>query len=367
MVAVAPEFAMMSEPPDLKPLPILNSEDLLPPVSRWATVGGLFLVGMLGLAGLLSAIVKYDVTVKAAGRVHSPVHIVQSDRQGIVSRIEVAENQAVSAGDILMYLETQDSPQIRALAVQQQQNKTALQGYQQQLNAANTQIENLRQQIFKLAGRTLTGTEQDTVYSVAVALEKLESTSPVIAGQLQTQWLAALKQQDELQRQVQTESAALDAISAQLDSGGIRTPRTGTIRRLNLQGSGQLVQVGDRLAEIVSTDALSIQVGVPVRDIGKVQVGQTAQLRVSACPYTEYGLLGGTVRAIAPDIATPSNNSAGVAPYYDVTIQPHSNALGDGDRQCALKPGMDVRADIITQRETVLRSLLEKARLVVGN
>ncbi|HIK30121.1 MAG TPA: HlyD family efflux transporter periplasmic adaptor subunit [Oscillatoriales cyanobacterium M59_W2019_021] len=367
MIAVPPEFAIMSEPPDLKPLPILNSEDLLPPVSRWATVGGLFLVGMLGIAGILSAIVKYDVTVKAAGRVHSPVHIVQSDRQGIVSSIEVAENQAVSAGDILMYLETQDSPQIRALTTQQQQHKTALQGYQQQLNAANAQIESLRQQIFKLAGRTLTGTEQDAVYSVAVALEKLESTSPVTAGQLQTQWLAALKQQDELQRQVQTESAALAAISAQLDSGGIRTPTTGTIRQLNLQGSGQLVQVGDRLAEIVSTDSLSIQAGVPVRDIGKVQLGQTVQLRVSACPYTEYGLLGGTVRAIAPDIATPANNSAGVAPYYEVTIQPQNHALGHGDRQCALKPGMDVRADIITQRETVLRSLLEKARLVVGN
>jgi multidrug efflux pump subunit AcrA (membrane-fusion protein) len=357
----------MPQPPDFHPLPTLHSDDLLPPVSRWATVGGLFLVGMLGIAGILSAVIKYDVTVKALGRVHSPVQIVQSERQGIISRIEVKENQAVSAGEVLIYLETQDSPQIRALTARQQQQQKVLQGYQKQLNDANAKIDRLRQQILRQAGWTSTATESDAVYTVAVALEKLANTSPIAAGQLQTQWLELLTQQDELQRQVQSETASLEAIGTQLEPGGIRTPTAGTIRRLNLQSPGQFVQVGDVLAEIVSTESLSIQAGVPVRDIGKVRVGQTVQLRVSACPYTEYGLLSGTVQTIAPDIATPPNNGAAIAPYYAVTIQPQGNALGSGDRQCALKSGMDVRADIITQRETVLRSLLEKARLWIGN
>jgi multidrug efflux pump subunit AcrA (membrane-fusion protein) len=357
----------MPQPPDLNPVPILHSEDLLPPVSQWATVGGLFLVGMLGIAGILSAIVKYDVTVKASGRFHSPIHIVQSERQGIISRIEVKENQAVNAGDILMYLETQESPQIRALTARQKQQQQVLQNYQKQLDAANANINLLRQKILQQAGWTSAPTEQDTVYTVAVALEKLANTSPVVAGQLQTQWLEGLAKQDEIQRQVQSETLSLQEIETQLEPGEIRTPTTGTIRQLNLQSSGQLVQVGDVLAEIVSAESLSIQAGVSVRDIGKIQIGQTAQVRVSACPYTEYGVLPGTVQAIAPDIATSANNRAGVAPYYEITIQPESNAVGNRDRQCPLKPGMDVRADIITQRKTVLRSLLEKARLWMGN
>lgn len=356
----------MPQPPDFNPLPILHSDDLLPPVNRWATVGGLFLVGMLGIAGILSAIVKYDVTVKAVGRIHSPVQIVQSERQGIISRIEVTENQAVSAGEVLMYLETQDSPQIRSLTARRQQQQQVLQNYQKQLDDANAKIDRLRQQILQQAGWTSAQTESDGIYTVAVALEKLANTAPVVAGQLQTQWLEGLAKQDELQRQVQSETVSLDAIETQLDPGGIRTPAGGTIRRLNLQSPGQFVQVGDVLAEIVSTDSLSIQVGVPVRDIGKIKIGQAAQVRVSACPYTEYGVLSGTVQSIAPDIATPPNNSPGVAPYYTIAIQPEHHAVGNGDRQCPLKPGMDVRADIITQRETVLRSLLEKARLVVG-
>jgi multidrug efflux pump subunit AcrA (membrane-fusion protein) len=357
----------MSQPPDFNPLPILHSEDLLPPVNRWATIGGLFLVGMLGIAGILSAIVKYDVTVKAVGRVHSPIQIVQSERQGIIGSIEVKENQAVSAGDVLIYLETQDSPQIRDLTARQQQQKQVLQNYQKQLDEANAKIDRLRQQILQQAGWTSTPTDRDAVYTVAVALEKLANTSPVVAGQLQTQWLEWLAKQDELQRQVQSETLSLEAIETQLEPGGIRTPITGTIRQLNLQSPGQFVQMGDVLAEIVSSESLSIQAGVPVRDIGKIQIGQTAQVRVSACPYTEYGVLQGTVQAIAPDIATPPNNSPGVAPYYEIAIQPESNTVGNNDRQCPLKPGMDVRADIITQRETVLRSLLEKARLVIGH
>ncbi|MGB3559892.1 MAG: HlyD family efflux transporter periplasmic adaptor subunit [Geitlerinemataceae cyanobacterium] len=357
----------MPPPPDFNRPPILHSDDLLPPVGRWATVGGLFLVGMLGIAGILSAIVKYDITVKASGRVHSPVQIIQSERQGIISSIEVKENQAVDAGDVLMYVETQDSPQIRALTARQQQQQQVIQNYQKQLDQANAQINLLRQQILQQAGWKSVPTEQDAVYTVAVALEKLATTSPVVAGQLQTQWLESLSKQDELQRQVQSEVLSLDAIETQLEPGGIRTPAAGTIRRLNLQNPGQFVQVGDVLAEIVSTESLSIQAGVPVRDIGKIYVGQMAQVRVSACPHTEYGVLLGTVQAVAPDIAAPPNNSAGVAPSYKITIQPASNAVGKSDRQCFLKPGMDVRADIITQRETVLRSLLEKSRLVMGN
>lgn len=355
----------MPPPPDFNPLPILHSDDLLPSVNRWATVGGLFLVGMLGIAGILSAIVKYDVTVKAVGRIHSPVQIVQSERQGIIRGIEVTENQAVSAGDILMYIETQESPQIRALTARQQQLQQVLQDYQKQLDEANANIDRLRRQILQQTGWTSTQTEPDMVYTVAVALEKLATTSPVIAGQLQTQWLEGLAKQDELQRQVQSETLSLQAIETQLDPGTIRTQAAGTIRRINLQSPGQFVQVGDVLAEIVSTDSVSIQVGVPVRDIGKIQIGQTAQIRVSACPYTEYGILPGTVQTIAPDIAPPEKNSPGVAPYYTIAIQPERHTVGQGDRQCQLKPGMDVRADIITQRQTVLRSLLEKAGLVI--
>lgn len=356
----------MPPPPDFDPLPLLRSDDLLPPVNRWASFGGLFLVGMLGITGILAAIVNYDVTVKAVGRIHSPVQVIQSERQGIISGIEVAENQAVSAQDILMYVETQESPQIRALTARHQQQQKVLQDYQNQLDQANARIDRLRQQILQQTGWTSSQTESDAVYTVAVALEKLATTTPVIAGQLQTQWLEELAKQDELQRQVQSETLSLQALETQLDPGTIRTPVAGTIRRLNLQNPGQFVQVGDVLAEIVSTESLSIQVGVPVRDIGKIKIGQTAQVRVSACPYTEYGVLQGTVQTIAPDIATPPNNPPPAAPYYTIAIQPNRNTVGQGDRQCALKAGMDVRADIITQRQTVLRSLLKKARLIVG-
>jgi multidrug efflux pump subunit AcrA (membrane-fusion protein) len=69
------------------------------------------------------------------------------------------------------------------------------------------------------------------------------------------------------------------------------------------------------------------------------------------------------VNAIAPDATTPNNTSSALY-YYDVTIQPERSFLVRGDRHYALQPRMEINANIISQKETVLTFLLRKARLL---
>ena len=100
-------------------------------------------------------------------------------------------------------------------------------------------------------------------------------------------------------------------------------------------------------------------------------------MRVSACPYTDYGTLKGTVAAIPPDAVVPQldSNASSInttasqqtgASFYEVSIEPDKTVLGKEDNRCAIQLGMEGQADIITKEETVLQFLLRKGRLTTN-
>ncbi|WP_017315237.1 HlyD family efflux transporter periplasmic adaptor subunit [Mastigocladopsis repens] len=91
---------MLSEhnPDFLRPV---ESDEFLPPISRWTTLGGLFLVGSFGAVFTLATVIKYNVTVKASATVRpiGELRIVQAASEGTVKSILVKENQVVKQGD----------------------------------------------------------------------------------------------------------------------------------------------------------------------------------------------------------------------------------------------------------------------------
>jgi len=142
---------------------------------------------------------------------------------------------------------------------------------------------------------------------------------------------------------------------------------------LNLRNNAQVVHPGDRLAQISPTGTpLNIKAYVAISDISNVKVGQKVQMRVSACPYTDYGVGSGIVRAISAD-AKPLHRNLGNAPQqlqaavndiYEVTIEPDNLKLNRGNNECQIRSGIDGRADIISKEETVLQFILRKSRLL---
>jgi HlyD family secretion protein len=107
-------------------------------------------------------------------------------------------------------------------------------------------------------------------------------------------------------------------------------------------------------------------------DISQVKIGQAVQIRIESCPYPDYGVAQGKVSAIAPDAKQPNSNSisnfnssGNVPAVYDVTIPLQDLILQTSERSCTLKAGMQGRADIVAQQETILTFILRKMRLLV--
>lgn len=183
-----------------------------------------------------------------------------------------------------------------------------------------------------------------------------------------------LQNRSELQKQINTNQKELEQIKTEVADTVIHAPASGTIQQLNLRNIEQIINTGDQIAQIApSESSLVVKAYVPSQEIAKVEIGQAVQMRVSACPYPDYGTLKGRVTAISPDVVTvPSENNNGVKPVtseaknlnYNVEIKPDHLELKSISRRCTLQVGMEGRADIITQEETFLTFILRKARLL---
>jgi HlyD family secretion protein len=184
-----------------------------------------------------------------------------------------------------------------------------------------------------------------------------------------------LQNRIEAQNQVGRSQIEISQAEKELKGTIVRATADGTILQLNLRNSGQVVQAGQAIAQIAPPNyALLVKAQVGSGDINKVMKGSEVQMRVNGCPYTEYGTLQGIVKNISADTVAiaPSQPAKEGAPSpavtqraaYEVTIQPKALFLGQGQKSCRLKFGMDGRADIITRKETVLAFILKKARLL---
>lgn len=145
----------------------------------------------------------------------------------------------------------------------------------------------------------------------------------------------------------------------------IHAPINGFVLGLATLKPGQSVQAGSTLTEIMPPPkSLVVKALLPPDKIGQVQPGRPVQMQVSAYPYPEYGTLAGTVLTVSPDTVSCQLANCPLPEGYTVDIelgQPYMEATS-GERH-NLQPGMTVTADIVTQREKLLRLILQKLRL----
>lgn len=139
------------------------------------------------------------------------------------------------------------------------------------------------------------------------------------------------------------------------------------MQSLSLRNPTQVIRAGDTIATIFpDTAELKVQALVPAKEISQLDIGQSANLRISACPFSQFGTLPGTVSAISPDTipSNPKDSTPTAKAFYSVTIQPQQPALSAGEKDCIIQSGIEGRADIITRRETVLDFILRKVNLL---
>ncbi|NET26925.1 HlyD family secretion protein [Okeania sp. SIO1I7] len=344
----------------------LESDEFLPPLNPWSKIGGMFLVGTFGVAIALMSVVKYNPTVRteAIARPTGDVRIVQALTEGKVESVEVNENQAVEMGDTIARIdESALNRQKNQLQEKIKQCEVELEQINQQISALEVQIlGTAKPQTFQKSKSSTTANNKIDNASVESAILDLSQSLPTVAQQFAKDRRDLIVKRTKLIKDLTAGTRELEKVDIKLDNSVIRVPVDGTIFQLSLRNPGQTVESGAAIAQIVPSNAPLVFKGrVTAADIARVKVGQPVQMRISAYPFPDYGILKGTVNSISPDAIT---SEALREAYYEVTIEPEKSYLLRSDRQYPIQPGMESRADIITSQETVLTFVLRKIRLL---
>jgi HlyD family secretion protein len=157
----------------------------------------------------------------------------------------------------------------------------------------------------------------------------------------------------------------------------LRSPQAGLIKDLATHTPGTVVSPGTILMTLVPQgETLRAEVWVSNQDIGFVRSGQAAKVKLSAYPFQKYGMIDARVVQVSADATeAPSANTRSDALFgrdrpmgplaFRAIVELGSQQLEAGGAGLALKPGMQVVAEIKLGDRTLLEYLLAPVRKVV--
>ncbi len=185
----------------------------------------------------------------------------------------------------------------------------------------------------------------------------------------------ALTDLSKAQEQMRSAHEALTKAMHKVELSTLRSPIDGTVQQLNVTSVGGVVTSAQQLASVVpDDDPIEVEVALENKDIGFVQAGQEAEIKIDAFPFTRFGLAKGVVASVDRDAEamTPPNQKSGSKRASDTTESLHESErlfysariklLKDLPRskgeQLKLLPGMAVKAEILTGRRRIIDFLL---------
>jgi hemolysin D len=134
----------------------------------------------------------------------------------------------------------------------------------------------------------------------------------------------------------------------------LKSPVAGVVQQLAVHTVGGVVTGAQTLMEIVPDDTLEVEARVSNKDIGFVNPGQSALVKIATFPYTRFGYLTGTVIKVSNDAT--SDKKQGLV--FLARIRIPSNRFRVEDKWVNLSPGMEVSAEIKTGQQKVWQYFL---------
>jgi hemolysin D len=172
--------------------------------------------------------------------------------------------------------------------------------------------------------------------------------------------------------------------TARNERARLRAPISGTVQQLAVTTVGQVVNGGQSLMTVVPSEgAIEIEAMIQNQDIGFVEAGQEAVIKVEAFPFTRFGTLPGKIVRVSRDavddreaqgladptsaVKTSGASSAGGAQrmqnlVFPAVIRLERSTIKIDGKDIALSPGMIVSVEILTGQRRAIDYVLSPLR-----
>ena len=135
----------------------------------------------------------------------------------------------------------------------------------------------------------------------------------------------------------------------------LKSPVTGTVHQLAIHTIGGVVTPAQELMHIIPhDDPVEVEAWLPNKDIGFVNEGQEAEIKVETFPFTKYGLVDGEIQNVSND-ATPDENLGLV---YAMRVKMFQTTMQVKEKVINLSPGMAVTVEVNLGKRRLIEYLL---------
>ncbi|MDA0107754.1 HlyD family type I secretion periplasmic adaptor subunit [Vibrio mediterranei] len=280
----------------------------------------------------------------------------------------VAQQRAQRSAQIALYYQKRIvlEKEAEQIAEQLRSTEKAIPAYERQLSASKQELSILQKgQKSGNISRLRVLEMQQKVASIEQQIEEARGKKALLIKQADSndekisQLLAEAKVEVADQRSKAT--SELSALEARVRSGEAKltntvltSPLQGLVQSIPSTKVGAVIQPGGTVVEIVPIGGTAdFKAQLSPRDIGFVNEGQSARVKIDAYDYSRFGALKGIVESISP---TTSKDEKGNI-FYEVTIAVEKPYFRDDPDRFALLPGMTGEVDITTGEKTVFQYL----------
>ncbi len=135
----------------------------------------------------------------------------------------------------------------------------------------------------------------------------------------------------------------------------LTAPVAGTVQQVAVHTDGGVVTPAQVLMIIVPKNAeVTADVVIDNKDIGFVNAGQTAQIKLETFSFTRYGTVEASVKSVTADAVNDEKRGA----IFPATLTLNRDTIDVDGKRIRLSPGMNVTAEIKTGKRRVIEYLL---------
>lgn len=337
---------------------------------------------------------EIDKIVRASGQVipQERTQVIQVADGGVLQELRVTEGEVVRKGQVLAQLERNRASagvdevrnRIAGLEIARQRAEAEATGAALQLVAYLKSHPDLVQAQSKLYRQNTASLDKELAAlldQLSLAREEQQLSERLFeagdisrvelmrvqralieAGQrLQTAQdkfrLEARKELTRIEDEITSQRSKLQERNSVLDHTMIVAPTDGIIKYLRINTLGGVLRTGDELMQISPTEGeYLVEARVDPADVGQLEMGQKAALRLDAFDYNIYGVLPAVLDYLSSDTLNEQGPDGRSMVYYRARLRMHIPA-DSRIRASDLKPGMTVTVDLLTGKRSVLNYL----------
>jgi hemolysin D len=218
-----------------------------------------------------------------------------------------------------------------------------------QLSAEQTWLEleeervEQQQELAALKSRT-----EQVAASIREAREQRQALDAQFRGELLTKLSETERRIDQLQQE-------RVKASQRTELQRMTAPVGGVVQQLAVHTIGGVVTPAQELMKIVpESESLEVEAWVLNKDIGFVQEGQAAEVKIETFPFTRYGTIDAEMLDVSNDAVTDEQKGL----VYAARVLMRDSVIRVGEKLVNLTPGMAVTVEVKTGKRRLIEFIL---------